>query len=273
MRPSPVSCALSVLACALVPMVLPAQRPRVSFEPRVSGLPDATVWGRTTTSATMPSFDSTSTITMSRIVKLERTPVSMVGGRLVLTPVSGRWRFGVDGGIGGGSMRAYVREETYSPRSDPWLPDGCCRGYRSYGRSRVPLALAQLGVSVERPMRWKGIGVDAGAGAMGQQLRTRTISVVDDPFTGWFRDITHYRTVYDPALQGSIAIGPASGRGAGLRLAMRSTHVWRHARLANDFLAGYRNSLTDASGRQWQWQPELGLSWQVPAMSRGPRTP
>jgi hypothetical protein len=273
MTTSRIALALGLLGCGslVFPAAAHAQGFRVTVEPRVSGLPGATIWqgsaSRTfTTEPTVPAADQPPpSITNTRDVKLSRPALAIVGARVTLAPAGGAWRLALDGAAGSGTMRADIDEEQLYQGGWEQVVGG-----RHFGNRDLPLAVAQVGAHVERGMRMRRAAIELGGGAMAQRIRTRTMSLLPPTPSqgGYSSDVRYaYRTVIDPALQVSAAVGPSTGVLSGLRLALRSTHVWRDGRLANEYGTAPSFQVPDARpqlrGRRWQWQPELSLGWRV----------
>ena len=259
----------ALLACgAMLPAIATAQGARIAFEPRVSALPAASMWNAARSEEVW--FDQASFGTPSgpadgvytHSVKLSHGTMPLYGGRLTVASPGGAWRMVLDGATGSGTMRAEVYDiiRAYPTTTSTTAPE-------SYGFDNrdLPLTLTQVGVHVERALRGRGHTLEIGGGAMAQRLHTRTQMKHVGPSSGglgWSE--FHYASATDPALQASAAVGPSSGPLAGLRVAFRSTHVWRLGDFANRYgnsNAGlrYRNNY-----RRWQWQPELSLGWQLP---------
>ena len=260
---------LGLLACGLLlPAAARAQGLRIAVEPRVSALPGATLWqgsASRTIEVTPELSGGATSVTATRDVKLSRPALAIVGARVTLAPSGGAWRLALDGGAGSGTMRADVYEGQLYHYGWEQVQAG-----RHFGDGDLPLAIAQLGAHVERGLRVRRAAIDLGAGAMAQRVRTRAISTLPPmPSQGGYDPTLRYayRTVTDPALQVSAAVGPSRGALSGLRLALRSTHVLRDGELANAYGSAPSFQVPDQRpqlrARRWQWQPELSLGWQV----------
>ena len=266
----------ALLACgALLPATASAQRIHVAVEPRVTTLPAASMWNAARSEEIYfqqaalfgtPTGPADGVYTHS--VKLSHGTMPLYGGRLTVASPGGAWRMVLDGATGSGTMRAEVYDiiRAYPTTTSTTAPE-------SYGfdNGDLPLTLTQFGVHVERALHGRRHTLEIGGGAMAQRLHTRTQVMYVGPSTGGLPyNEFHYASATDPALQASAAVGPSSGPLAGLRVAFRSTHVWRLGDFANQYgnsNAGlrYRNNY-----RRWQWQPELSLGWQLPMFGGNP---
>ena len=266
----------ALLACGLtLPATAAAQR--IAFEPVVTGLPAASMWDASraqevyfggTATLVPPSGPPDGVYTHS--VKLTRGTMPMYGGRLTLAAPGGAWRMVLDGATGSGRMRAEVYDiiQAYPTSESVVVPESW-----GFDNDDLPLTLAQVGVHVERALRTRRAAIEVGGGAMAQRMRTRTQVMYAGPSTGGLPySRFHYVSATDPGLQASAALGPASGPLAGLRLAVRSTHVWRIGDLANTYGNSSGGLRFRNNYRRWQWQPELALAYRLPLVGGSART-
>ena len=262
-----------MLACgAIVPPAAIAQGGvRIALEPRVTGLPGGSVWGRSTShseiSWTTRDYGTVppDSVVGTHSVRLARDAMPMFGARVTVARGGSRWRLVVDGATGRGHIRSETTERLalYAPGAtvpESWNPfDSRTEG--------IPLAILQLGAYVERGVRWHGTLVDLSGGIMAQRLDTRVQRLSAFTFDG--PTFSHHRRSFtDPGFQLGAAVGPRTGWASGLRLAVHSTHVWRNSRIANGYGVTWDAEHLDMRGHDWQWQPEVALGWALPVSGR-----
>jgi hypothetical protein len=279
MRTSRRAVALGLLSCAgAFPAGARAQGLRIAVEPVVGALPAGTLWNSSRSVAVIASSPDDrypdvpeTPATHAHTVRLSRDAMPVYGGRLTLAPPGGAWRLELGGAAGSGTLRARVSDRIAADDGVTPLFDSGAR----FQSGDLPLALAQVGVHVERALRpRRAVAIEIGAGAMAQRVHTRTQVAYDGPSTGGSTIVVQqrYRSVTDPGLQASVAAGPATGALAGLRFAFRSTHVLRAPRLANEYRNMNYAMDYPRRFRRWQWQPELSLGWRLPVLGRDPTT-
>lgn len=259
---------LGLLACGLGSAVARAQGGlHVAIEPRVTGLPGGAVWGRSTSHSEItwatPDFGVVppDSVVGTRSVRLARDAMTMLGARVTVAPGGRRWRLVLDGAAGRSRMRSETKERLDLYAAGASVPESW-RPFDSRTEG-IPLAIVQLGAYMERSVRWRGTAVDVSGGIMAQRLHTRVQRLSAFTFDG--PTFTHHRRSFtDPALQLGAAVGPRTGWASGLRLALRSAHVWRDSRIANGYGVTWDAEHLDMRGHDWQWQPEVALGWQLP---------
>lgn len=267
--PSRVRAALLPAACALVcarPAV--AQRPRVAVEPLAGAAPAAALWRRTAAvqerryDGAASGFSGERREVTVRTTVVTRDAAPLVGLRVVVAGVRSPWRLALEGSAGRGELLARTRErwDAFGTASDG-------TPYNAWHEVRReewhPVAVAQVALHAERAARVRGVALEWGAGALAQHLRTRRLTWRPGPPSSPFGEVAPERRAYvDPGVRVGAAVGPARGPWSGARLAVRSAHVWRSATMANDYGSELPAPL-DASGRRWQWQPEVAVSWRL----------
>jgi hypothetical protein len=249
---------LALALCVTIPGVLAAQAPRIAIEAQVSGLPGNALWGERTTRDDRSTFTGEG-LHLRRTTEVARDPMALFGGRLTFALAGSRWRVVLEGGGGGTRMRTTQREHNSmtSTGGSNFLIGG------TNVTSTQDVTMIQVGVRAERAGRWRRLAVETGGGLLAQRLRTHEDTMyVANPLGPDVARMLPSRTYTDPAIVFGTAIGPSSGVLSGLRLAVRSTHVWRTPDLPNDVAISAYPEL-NAKGRAWQWQPELSVGWRV----------
>ena len=256
----------AILASGIaVPTLLGAQRARISVEPYIAGIPGVPLWRRTDAEIVQPPFgDNGDSAIVTRSTRVGRGTTTLFGGRVMLATLDDRWRLSLDAGVGYAPTNVEIRDRRAPLGSSP------AEVMRVTSRERQAARFVQLGMGVVRTLRREGTAYDVGIGGIVQQLRARTEVYGVLPGDDVMIQIPQHRTFLDPGVQLSGSAGPAEGRLAGLRFSMRSTHVWRSGGLANFYGADkptwdgeHPNPGLRVKGGRWQWQPEVGLGWQV----------
>ena len=250
---------LTLAFAFVLPGALAAQSLRVGIEPHVGALPGTPLWREQSTRFDQAAGPQALEMTLRRTVDVARDPMALFGARITLARVGSPWRLVVDGG--GGSTRLHATQREYDRVASP--------GGFAISTTETDMTLGQdvtilqLGLRLERVGRWKRMATELGAGAMLQQLRTHEeTNVLTSPtLPPAIIPVASHRYL-DPGLVLGGAIGPATGMLSGLRLSVRSAHVWRDADVPNDFVLSPYTQL-NAKSRAWQWQPEVSLGWRM----------
>jgi hypothetical protein len=251
---------LRLLALAAVPAALGtlgAQPMRIAVEPQVSALPGNALWGESTRRVQDGSYGGTGNL--RRTTEVGRDAMFLYGARLTFAPGAARWRVVLDGGAGRTRMHFSQHELNRFVSADGSVASTDAVDLE-HGQDAT---MFQLGLRAERDGRWRRWATEASGGLIAQRLRTKEETVsVPVPMGPPFLRALPARSYTDPALAVGAAIGPASGALSGLRLSLRSTHVWRTPDLPNDLALSAYTQL-QAKDRAWQWQPEIALGWRM----------
>ena len=261
MRTHPLALALALGATVAAP--LDAQRARLTIEPRVSALPASDLWGQETVSSSATVTSATGTVeqvTRSRRTVIDREGLALVGARATYAPGGGAWRVALDAATGRTHLNAHV---AYRTVVEPFS-GGVGQSYAYQQLQHQPLRLTQVALRGARELVAAGAAFEASAGLLAQHLFVRRTFALRPPYTNGVA-IAHRRESYlDPAAVVGLSISPDAGPLRGARLSLQSTHPWRSPAMANTY-GDIGDGSPNSTDRQWQWQPEIALSWRLGA--------